>query len=59
MIRMIDLNSDIIKLGPLTLLTIDEGYAAITQDNGKQVILPGGHVHLLTHRAWNFEKFVR
>ena len=58
MIRMIDLNSDIIKLGPLTLLTVDEGYAAITQDNGKQVILPGGHVHLLTHRNWKFEKFV-
>ena len=59
MIRMIDLNSDVIKLGPLTLLTVDEGYAAITQDNGKQVILAGGHVHLLTHRAWKFEKFVR
>ena len=58
MIRMIDLNSDIIKLGPLTLLTVDEGYSAITQDNGKQVILAGGHVHLLTHRNWKFEKFV-
>jgi hypothetical protein len=49
--RMIDLNSDIIRLGPLTLLTVDEGYAAITQNNGKQIIMAGGAVHLL-------EKFV-
>lgn len=56
--RMIDLNSDKIELGPLTLLTVDEGYAAITQNNGRQVILQGGAVHLLTHRNWKFEKFV-
>ena len=56
--RMIDLNSSVIKLGPLTLLTVDEGYAAITQNNGKQVVLPGGDTHLLTHRNWKFEKFV-
>lgn len=56
--RMIDLNSSVIKLGPLTLLTVDEGYAAITQNNGKQIVLPGGDTHLLTHRNWKFEKFV-
>ena len=56
--RMIDLNSSVIKLGPLTLLTVDEGYAAITQNNGKQVVLAGGDTHLLTHRNWKFEKFV-
>lgn len=56
--RMIDLNSSVINLGPLTLLTVDEGYAAITQNNGKQVVLPGGDTHLLTHRNWKFEKFV-
>ncbi len=56
--RMIDLNSSVIKLGPLTLLTVDEGYAAITQNNGKQIVLSGGDTHLLTHRNWKFEKFV-
>ena len=35
-----------------------EGYAAVTQNNGQQKILPGGHVYLLTHRNWKFEKFV-
>jgi len=56
--RNIDLNDHVIPLGPWTLITIDEGYNAVTQDNGKQVILDGGHVHLLTHRNWKFEKFV-
>jgi hypothetical protein len=45
-------------LGPWTLLTIDQGYMAVTQDNGEQVILDGGSVYLLTHRNWKFEKFV-
>ena len=56
--RLIDLNEPVIELGPWTLLTIDQGYMAVTQDNGKQVILDGGHVYLLTHRNWKFEKFV-
>ena len=34
---------------------VDEGYSIITQDNGKQVVLPGGQVHLLTHRNWKLE----
>lgn len=34
------------------------GYAAVTQNNGQQKILGGGHVYLLTHRNWKFEKFV-
>jgi len=55
---LIDLNQPVIELGPWTLLTIDEGYMAVTQDNGKQVILDGGSVYLLTHRNWQFEKFV-
>ena len=37
---------------------MDEGYAAVTQDNGVQKILPGGHTHMLTHRNWKFEKFM-
>lgn len=56
--RLIDLNQPVIELGPWTLLTIDEGYQAVTQDNGKQIILDGGSVYLLTHRNWQFEKFV-
>mmetsp|Transcript_37844 Transcript_37844/g.118588 ORF Transcript_37844/g.118588 Transcript_37844/m.118588 type:complete len:528 (-) Transcript_37844:65-1648(-) len=57
-LRNIDLENHVIDLGPWTLLTIDEGYMAVTQDNGKQIILPGGNVHLLTHRNHKFEKMV-
>jgi len=57
-IKYIDLEDHVIPIGPYTLLTVDEGYAAVTQDNGKQVILNGGHVHLLNHRNWKFEKFM-
>lgn len=39
-------------------LSLCQGYAAVTQNNGQQKILPGGHVYLLTHRNWKFEKFV-
>jgi regulator of protease activity HflC (stomatin/prohibitin superfamily) len=56
--RLIDLNDSVIPLGPWTLLTIDQGYMAVTQDNGKQMILDGGSVYLLTHRNWKFERFV-
>jgi len=56
--EMIDLSTDVIRLGPFTLLTVDEGYAAITQDNGKQRVLTGGSTHMLTHRNWKFEKLI-
>lgn len=56
--KFIDLNQPVIDLGPWTLLTIDQGYMAVTQDNGKQKILDGGSVYLLTHRNWKFEKFI-
>merc|ERR1719231_1249135 len=52
------LNDHIVKLGPYTLITVDEGYAAITQNNGKQAVLSGGHTHLLDHKNWKFEKFM-
>jgi len=42
----------------MTLVTVDEGYAAVTQDNGKQCVLPGGHTHLLRHKNHKFEKFI-
>uniref|UniRef100_A0A7S3B848 Band 7 domain-containing protein n=1 Tax=Haptolina ericina TaxID=156174 RepID=A0A7S3B848_9EUKA len=54
----IDLNQPVIIMGPYTLLTVDKGYEAVTQNNGQQQVLPGGNVHLLTHRNWKFEKFI-
>lgn len=57
-VRTIDLQDHVIKVGPYTLLTVDEGYAAVTQNNGRQCILPGGEVHLLNHKNWKFEKFM-
>jgi len=57
-VTQVDLSSPVIALGPYTLVTVDEGYAAVTQDNGKQKIIPGGSVALLTHKNWKFEKFM-
>ena len=57
-VKTIDLNLPVIFLGPYTLLTVDEGYCAVTQDNGRQVIKKGGEVHLLMHRNHKFEKFL-
>jgi len=54
----IALDKHILKLGPYTLLTVDEGYAAVSQNNGKQQILQGGHTWLLDHKNWRFEKFL-
>jgi regulator of protease activity HflC (stomatin/prohibitin superfamily) len=56
--QVFTLENHAIDLGPLTILTVDEGYAAITQNNGKQEILPGGETHLLPHQKWRFEKFI-
>jgi len=55
---LIDLSTSVIRLGPYTLVTVDEGYAAVTQDNGAQKILEGGRAYMLTHRNWKFEKFI-
>eukprot|EP00929_Paragymnodinium_shiwhaense_P103921 TRINITY_DN6778_c0_g1_i2.p1 TRINITY_DN6778_c0_g1~~TRINITY_DN6778_c0_g1_i2.p1 ORF type:complete len:535 (+),score=144.07 TRINITY_DN6778_c0_g1_i2:89-1693(+) len=54
----ISLDQHKIPMGPYTLLTVDEGYAAVTQNNGKQQILAGGATHLLNHKNWRFEKFL-
>lgn len=56
--RCVDLTMPVIQLGPYTLLTVDKGYEAVTQNNGKQEVLAGGEVHLLTHRNHKFEKFI-
>lgn len=53
-----DLNNNVIQMGPLTLVTVDEGYAAVSEDNGKQKIPDGGETYLLNHRNWKFKKFV-
>jgi regulator of protease activity HflC (stomatin/prohibitin superfamily) len=53
-----DLNNNVIQLGPLTLVTVDEGHAAVMEDNGKQKILDGGETYLLNHRNWKFRNFV-
>jgi len=56
--KAVALRDHLITLGPYTLVTVDEGYAAVTQNNGKQMVLPGGHTHLLDHMNWKFEKFM-
>jgi len=56
--KSVPLKDHYIVLGPYTVLTVDEGYAAVTQNNGRQMILPGGHTHLLDHMNWKFEKFM-
>merc|ERR1719156_424386 len=57
-IKPVKLDDHIVDLGPMTVVTVDEGYAAVTQNNGKQCVLPGGHTHFLNHMNWKFEKFM-
>ena len=38
--------ADAHQMGPLTLVTVDDGYSAVTEDNGKQCILDGGATYL-------------
>ena len=45
------LNDHVLRLGPYTILTVDEGYAAVTQNNGKQMVLAGGTCHFLNHKV--------
>jgi regulator of protease activity HflC (stomatin/prohibitin superfamily) len=54
----VPLRDHLLNLGPYTIITVDEGYAAVTQNNGKQMVMPGGHTHLLDHMNWKFEKFM-
>jgi regulator of protease activity HflC (stomatin/prohibitin superfamily) len=57
-VKQYDLNNNVIRMGPFTLVTVDEGYSAITEDNGRQKILDGGQTYLLNHRNWKFQKFI-
>jgi hypothetical protein len=56
--KSVPLDDHVIYLGPYTILTVDEGYTAVTQNNGKQMVLPGGQTHFLNHKNWKFEKFI-
>jgi len=56
--KAFDLNNNVIRMGPLTLVTVDSGYSAVTEDNGEQKILEGGKTYLLTHRNWKFQKYI-
>lgn len=57
-IKAFDLNNNVIRMGPLTMVTVDAGYSAVTEDNGEQKILEGGKTYLLTHRNWKFQKYI-
>merc|ERR1719507_270627 len=57
-VKAFDLNNNVVRMGPLTLVTVDSGYAAVTEDNGLQKVLPGGHTYLLTHKNWKFQKYI-
>ena len=53
--RQMPLDLEVVQLGPYTLVTVNDGFVGITQDNGKVTILEGGRPHVLTHAAWKFE----
>eukprot|EP01064_Diplonema_japonicum_P019113 TRINITY_DN27810_c0_g1_i1.p1 TRINITY_DN27810_c0_g1~~TRINITY_DN27810_c0_g1_i1.p1 ORF type:complete len:475 (+),score=135.82 TRINITY_DN27810_c0_g1_i1:46-1470(+) len=54
----ITLDKPVIPLGPFTLLTVNEGYVAVTQNNGKQEVMEGGMMHLLKHKNHKFQMFL-
>jgi len=56
--KSFDLNNNVIRLGPLTMVTVDSGYSAVTEDNGEQKILAGGKTYLLAHRNHKFQKYI-
>jgi len=53
-----NLSNHLIRVGPYTIVTVDEGYVSISQDNGKQRILTGGETHFLNHMNWKHEKYL-
>lgn len=57
-VRFIDLTNSIIHMGPYTLVTVEECFAAITQDNGQQKVLKGGSSYMLTHQNWQFQAWL-
>lgn len=53
--RCVDLSTPVVQLGPYTLLTVDQGYEAVTQNNGKQTVLQGGAVQCVATRRTAFQ----
>eukprot|EP00554_Chaetoceros_debilis_P007807 CAMPEP_0194073574 /NCGR_PEP_ID=MMETSP0149-20130528/944_1 /TAXON_ID=122233 /ORGANISM="Chaetoceros debilis, Strain MM31A-1" /LENGTH=551 /DNA_ID=CAMNT_0038753605 /DNA_START=142 /DNA_END=1797 /DNA_ORIENTATION=+ len=51
-------DSPVLTIGPYTIVTVDDGYVAVTIANGKQVLLEGGQTHLLSHQKWKFDSFI-
>merc|ERR1719203_4690 len=54
----LNLDSSAISMGPYTLVLVETSYAAITSDNGKQVVLKGGSAYVLTHKNWKFQAWL-
>jgi len=56
-----NLADPVVKLGvsqKYTLVSVDEGYSAITTDNGRLDIKEGGNIYFLAHRNHKFCNFV-
>jgi len=56
--KAINVAQRVIYLERYTIITVDEGYVAITQNKGEQEILDGGEIHVLTDKNWVFERFM-
>ena len=53
-----DRTTSIMHLGPHTLVTVDEGYAAGTTDDAEQKIPVGGRAFMLTHQNGMLENSI-
>lgn len=56
--KQMPLDLDQVRLGPYTLVTVTDGYAAVTNDLGATVVLDGGRPYVLTHAMWTLEYFL-
>jgi len=56
---LVDLSQPVIPIGDtMTLVTVEENYAAITSNNGRQQILGGGNAYLLDNAGWQFRGWI-
>uniref|UniRef100_A0A7S3LR24 Band 7 domain-containing protein n=1 Tax=Aplanochytrium stocchinoi TaxID=215587 RepID=A0A7S3LR24_9STRA len=53
-----NLSAPHVSIGPFSILSVDEGYSAITINNGKMDIKKGGNVYFLGHENHQFKTFV-
>jgi regulator of protease activity HflC (stomatin/prohibitin superfamily) len=56
--KQFSLGEPVIKLGPYTLVTVNDGYVGVSQDQGEIKVLEGGQPHILTHAMWKFDYFL-